>query len=517
MAMFQKFTANNKKLPILLEKQAYKIGTVGDIIIGGDGVQKEHCLVVSITGSSHEIIPSKNGFVKINNKTIKERKKLEHNDVLIFSKKPTYNSILVYSNELLNSLKNETKRLSAVKMTDIQNLVVSANTKTRIYEKEFYEDCPLDSNITGLCRYTISFLMSKFKTTRGIVYRTIKNRWIPIVAICPESKYMPSKSLMKEVHTKQEPILFNVLDFDEQNIAMSIINNKTYSALCVPIVIKDNMVGVIYLDTLKEDRQLTGEDLMIILNIIPSFSVLFRQAINKLLEKNITKEEKTEQKKETKLESTKEEKIEPTKLANDFEIKINKILSPLEVVDTFCIGDNFAKIARCHFSSGNMQHCFFGYISPIEQNYVWSITKTNINSAVVSPSQEDLFLYQLNNQIETIDSKLNTKHYLNLALFTYCVDKKYLSIILQGDVCLVLQKGTDNPYKHSDGKSIENDCLFVEDEVNNFENAIIIACKIKEANSAEYVLNKNKGVSDIAQIKQDLISQGMNHFVILKK
>jgi signal transduction histidine kinase len=71
-----------------------------------------------------------------------------------------------------------------------------------------------------------------------------------------------SRSTVKKVEQNATPVLLkNIPDSDVDDVTSSIVQHRIKSVICVPLKCKNNLVGVIYLDTTREERFFKEEDL----------------------------------------------------------------------------------------------------------------------------------------------------------------------------------------------------------------------------------------------------------------
>ncbi len=134
----------------------------------------------------------------------------------------------------------------------------------------------------------------------------------------PDDKVKISRSIVKEVLRTKESILTIDAQSDQRiNMALSIVDQGIRSALCVPLVWNEKILGIIHLDTTEQVRAFAREDLEMMTAVAMQAALAIENA-------RLIKEmaEKERMKYELNLASTIQRQLLPKKLpkTNDIEV-----------------------------------------------------------------------------------------------------------------------------------------------------------------------------------------------------
>lgn len=135
---------------------------------------------------------------------------------------------------------------------------------------EMIEDRPLDQ----LFGYVLDRIMEHLKPSRVAIGLLAENT-PSLVNVevrrrdsSDQSELRISRTLLAEVVEKKHALAFmDVMDDEKLSRAKSIIMQGIHSVLCAPLLINDNVVGVLYVDFLFNQRAISEEDVRLVAQI----------------------------------------------------------------------------------------------------------------------------------------------------------------------------------------------------------------------------------------------------------
>ncbi len=185
-------------------------------------------------------------------------------------------SLTISGNITASQVKREQQKLAAI--YKVQSLVSSVSDENELYHQILdvvFEVIPSDSS------YLIMH-MPEEETLVPVAGRDQKGR------ADVESENYISKSIVNFVKQNNDSILSVDAANDERFQSMSLCGFNVYSVMCVPMLGKKNLCGLIYLSSMKSTMDYQEEDLKLLTIIAHSAGMAIENS--KLIEKNIQSE-----------------------------------------------------------------------------------------------------------------------------------------------------------------------------------------------------------------------------------
>jgi len=193
---------------------------------------------------------------------------LNHNDVILLGNKRG-GAYFIFKNDQQHRRRDDTRKMKLLSLNKTKNVAEQMT-------KEFFAECPV-SSLPAFARYLMEFMVKKFRIHRGVLYRIAGKKWISVIALSTTSAFVPPRSILDRVWSHKKPERFSMTEVeDTQELTKSIVSNRVYSAICFPILHKDKLIAVIYVDTQEERVQLSKDDLMILCTLIPAVGGILR-------------------------------------------------------------------------------------------------------------------------------------------------------------------------------------------------------------------------------------------------
>jgi serine phosphatase RsbU (regulator of sigma subunit) len=168
----------------------------------------------------------------------------------------------------------------------------------------------------------------------------------------PPERVKISRTIVKEVLRSKESLLtFDAMSDDRFSLGLSIVNQNIRSAMCVPLVRKDKLLGIIFVDTCEETRAFTNDDLDLLTGIAMQATLAIE---NIRLYREVWEKEKI--KYELNLASSIQKELLPKKLPKFQGIEVYGKMIPAKEVG----GDYFDFISH---PESNSLHILIGDVS----------------------------------------------------------------------------------------------------------------------------------------------------------
>ncbi len=219
----------------------------------------ERCYIVGLAGDT---------YCNGRKLSVGEPEEVKHNTIIHLGDKKK-GTILVFKDLDQSQRMLDTQKLQAAKL-DMKHLKSAAETMSR----ELFSAAPTD--LAKFSEYFLNFLFDKFRIHRGVMYEVRDKRWIPVRARALSSKFVPPKKILSQVWEDKVPVHFDLPEARETGeLTPSIVGGNVQSAICFPMLRKESLIGVVYIDTQKREVMLSRDDLVVLCAIMPSVSAYF--------------------------------------------------------------------------------------------------------------------------------------------------------------------------------------------------------------------------------------------------
>lgn len=140
--------------------------------------------------------------------------------------------------------------------------------------RELYCDAPRKLN--PFITFTLEYIMRKFKCHRGVFYKVDGTNLQPVIAKAPK-RFNPPRKILDAVWESKIPQMFNITDVVDSaaEVSNSIANDNVCSAVGLPLMLGEKMVGLLYLDILQNSARLGDRELSVLCSLLPSITVLY--------------------------------------------------------------------------------------------------------------------------------------------------------------------------------------------------------------------------------------------------